>query len=113
MNDYIIETHNLTKKYGSQTSVSHLNIHVKKGRIYGLLGRNGAGKTTLFKMIMGMESIDKGTFEVGETVQVGYADQTHKDIARTDGSHVWRGNDIWKALSGQRKEYPAPYRLSD
>ena len=41
MNDYIIETHNLTKKYGSQTSVSHLNIHVKKGRIYGLLGRNG------------------------------------------------------------------------
>ena len=43
MNDYIIETHNLTKKYGSQTSVSHLNIHVKKGRIYGLLGRNGAG----------------------------------------------------------------------
>ena len=39
MNDYIIETHDLTKKYGSQTSVSHLNIHVKKGRIYGLLGR--------------------------------------------------------------------------
>ena len=75
MNDYIIETHNLTKKYGSQTSVSHLNIHVKKGRIYGLLGRNGAGKTTTMRML--------------------------------------RGNDIWKALSGQRKEYPAPYRLSD
>ena len=46
----------------------------------GVIGPNGAGKTTLFKMIMGMESIDKGTFEVGETVQVGYADQTHKDI---------------------------------
>ena len=44
MNDYIIETHNLTKKYGSQTSVSHLNIHVKKGRIYGLLGRNGVNQ---------------------------------------------------------------------
>lgn len=43
-------------------------------------GRTVPGKTTLFKMIMGMESIDKGTFEVGETVQVGYADQTHKDI---------------------------------
>ncbi|HBG7860455.1 TPA: ATP-binding cassette domain-containing protein, partial [Clostridioides difficile] len=50
MNDYIIETHNLTKKYGSQASVSHLNIHVKKGRIYGLLGRNGAGKTTTMRM---------------------------------------------------------------
>ena len=52
MNDYIIETHNLTKKYGSQTSVSHLNIHVKKGRIYGLLGRNGAGKTTTMRMLL-------------------------------------------------------------
>ena len=63
MNDYIIETHNLTKKYGSQTSVSHLNIHVKKGRIYGLLGRNGAGKTTLFRLIMGLETPDSGEFE--------------------------------------------------
>ena len=52
MNDYIIETHDLTKKYGSQTSVSHLNIHVKKGRIYGLLGRNGAGKTTTMRMLL-------------------------------------------------------------
>ena len=54
MNDYIIETHNLTKKYGSQTSVSHLNLHVKKGRIYGLLGRNGAGKTTTMRMLLGL-----------------------------------------------------------
>ena len=54
MNDYIIETHDLTKKYGSQTSVSHLNIHVKKGRIYGLLGRNGAGKTTTMRMLLGL-----------------------------------------------------------
>ena len=46
MNKYIIETKNLTKKYGSQKSVADLNIHVQKGRIYGLLGRNGAGKTT-------------------------------------------------------------------
>lgn len=42
MSDYIIETHNLTKEYGNQVSVSKLNIHVRKGRIYGLLGRNGA-----------------------------------------------------------------------
>ena len=47
---YIIETKNLTKQYGSQKSVADLNIHVQRGRIYGLLGRNGAGKTTTMKM---------------------------------------------------------------
>lgn len=50
MGNYIIETRGLTKKYGNQTSVSNLNIHVKKGRIYGLLGRNGAGKTTTMRV---------------------------------------------------------------
>lgn len=53
MSDYVIETRNLTKQYGTQMSVSDLNIHVKKGRIYGLLGRNGAGKTTTMKMLFG------------------------------------------------------------
>ena len=76
----VLRTEDLVKKYGKRTVVSHVSIDVKQGEIVGLLGPNGAGKTTLFKMIMGMESIDKGTFEVGETVQVGYADQTHKDI---------------------------------
>lgn len=51
---YIIETHNLTKQYGVLKSVSNLNIHVRKGRIYGLLGRNGAGKTTAMKMLLGL-----------------------------------------------------------
>lgn len=60
MNDYIIETHDLTKKYRSQTSVSHLNIHVKKGRIYGLLGRNGAGKTTTMRMLLGLTAPTSG-----------------------------------------------------
>lgn len=56
----LIETHDLTKKYGSQTSVSHLNIHVKKGRIYGLLGRNGAGKTTTMRMLLGLTAPTSG-----------------------------------------------------
>ena len=51
MSKYIIETKHLTKQYGSQKSVADLNIHVEKGRIYGLLGRNGAGKTTTMKML--------------------------------------------------------------
>ena len=60
MSDYIIETHDLTKKYGNQNSVSHLNIHVKKGRIYGLLGRNGAGKTTTMRMLLGLTAPTSG-----------------------------------------------------
>ena len=54
MNKYVIETKNLTKQYGTQKSVANLNIHVQKGRIYGLLGRNGAGKTTTMKMLLGL-----------------------------------------------------------
>lgn len=60
MSDYVIETRNLTKQYGTQTSVSDLNIHVKKGRIYGLLGRNGAGKTTTMKMLLGLTAPTSG-----------------------------------------------------
>lgn len=54
MSRYVIETRNLTKQYGQQKSVSGLNLHVQKGRIYGLLGRNGAGKTTTMKMLLGL-----------------------------------------------------------
>lgn len=54
MSKYVIETKNLTKQYGTQKSVANLNIHVRRGRIYGLLGRNGAGKTTTMKMMLGL-----------------------------------------------------------
>lgn len=54
MSEYVIETKNLTKQYGTQKSVANLNIHVRRGRIYGLLGRNGAGKTTTMKMMLGL-----------------------------------------------------------
>lgn len=64
MNDYIIETYNLTKQYGEQRSVSSLNIHVKKGRIYGLLGRNGAGKTTTMKMMLGLTVPTSGDVQI-------------------------------------------------
>lgn len=64
MNPYIIETRNLTKKYGEQTSVSRLNLHVKKGRIYGLLGRNGAGKTTTMRMLLGLTAPTAGEVKV-------------------------------------------------
>lgn len=64
MNDWIIETKNLTKVYGDQKSVDNLNLHVKKGRIYGLLGRNGAGKTTTMKMLLGLTQQTGGEIKI-------------------------------------------------
>ncbi|HCC1822228.1 TPA: ATP-binding cassette domain-containing protein, partial [Enterococcus faecium] len=70
MNNYVIETRNLTKQYETQKSVADLNIHVKKGRIYGLLGRNGAGKTTTMKMLLGLTEPTSGTVHIfGRNIQ--------------------------------------------
>ena len=76
----VIEAHHVAKAFGDKLLFDNLNFMLPPNGIVGVIGPNGAGKTTLFKMIMGQESIDKGEFEVGETVRVGYADQTHKDI---------------------------------
>ncbi len=64
MSDTVIKTKQLTKKYGKQTVVNKVNLNVKKGRIYGLLGRNGAGKTTIMKMILGLTTTTSGNVEV-------------------------------------------------
>lgn len=64
MSKYAIETKNLTKKYGEKKSVSDLNIHVQKNRIYGLLGRNGAGKTTTMKMLLGLTPATSGEVKI-------------------------------------------------
>lgn len=76
----VIEAHHVAKAFGDKLLFDDLNFTLPPNGIVGVIGPNGAGKTTLFKMIMGLESIDKGSFEVGETVTIGYADQTHKDI---------------------------------
>ena len=64
MDEFIIETRHLTKQYGTQKSVSDLNIHVKKGRVYGLLGRNGAGNTTTMKMLLGLTEPTSGEIKI-------------------------------------------------
>ena len=64
IDEFIIETRHLTRQYGTQKSVSDLNIHVKKGRVYGLLGRNGAGKTTTMKMLLGLTEPTSGEIEL-------------------------------------------------
>ena len=76
----VINALNVSKAFGEKLLFENLNFTLPPNGIVGIIGPNGAGKTTLFRLIMGIESVDKGTFEVGETVKIGYVDQTHKDI---------------------------------
>ena len=63
---YVIATKNLTKVYGDQVSVSSLDLHVRRGKIYGLLGRNGAGKTTTMRMLLGLTEPTQGTIRLSQ-----------------------------------------------
>jgi len=76
----VIEAIDVSKAFGDRVLFKDMNFVLPPNGIVGIIGPNGAGKTTLFRMIMGLETVDKGTFEVGETVKVGYVDQNHKDI---------------------------------
>ena len=76
----VINAVDVSKAFGEKLLFENLNFMLPPNGIVGIIGPNGAGKTTLFRLIMGMEKVDKGTFEVGETVKVGYVDQMHKDI---------------------------------
>jgi len=76
----VIEAINVGKAFGDKVLFNDLNFMLPPNGIVGVIGPNGAGKTTLFRLIMGLESVDKGTFEVGETVKLAYVDQQHKDI---------------------------------
>ena len=76
----VIEAHHVAKAFGDKLLFDDLNFTLPPNGIVGVIGPNGAGKTTLFKLIMGQEQVDNGSFEVGDTVRIGYADQTHKDI---------------------------------
>ena len=76
----VIIANNLAKAYGEKTLFGDLNFNLPPNGIVGVIGPNGAGKTTLFRLIMGLETPDSGTFEVGETVKIAYVDQSHKDI---------------------------------
>ncbi len=76
----VINAVDVSKAFGDKLLFEHLNFTLPPNGIVGVIGPNGAGKTTLFRMIMGMETVDSGTFEVGETVKIGYVDQMHKSI---------------------------------
>ena len=76
----VIEAKGVAKAYGDKLLFDDLNFSLPPNGIVGVIGPNGAGKTTLFRLIMGMEKVDRGTFEIGESVKIAYVDQQHKDI---------------------------------
>ncbi len=92
----VIEAKHVAKAYGDKLLFDDLNFMLPPNGIVGIIGPNGAGKTTLFRLIMGLETPDKGEFEVGETVKVAYVDQQHKDIDpnKTVYQVISGGNDL-------------------
>ncbi len=87
----VIEANGVSKAYGDKLLYENLTFSLPPAGIVGIIGPNGAGKTTLFKMIIGKEKPDAGTFTVGETVQIAYVDQEHDDLKPED--------TVWQAIS--------------
>ncbi len=88
----VIEAKNLSKAFGEKLLFDNLDFSLPPGGIVGVVGPNGAGKTTLFRLIMGLENPDEGTFDLGETVKVGYVDQEHEEINPN--------KNVWEIISG-------------
>ena len=94
----VIEAIGVEKAYGEKLLFSNLNFMLPPNGIVGVIGPNGAGKSTLFKLIMGIEQPDKGTFDIGETVKIAYVDQNHKDLHPDSSVYevISQGNDTFR-----------------
>jgi len=92
LGDNVIEAANLNKAFGDKLLIENLSFSLPKGGIVGVIGPNGAGKTTLFRMITGSEKPDSGTFKVGETVVLGYVDQSRDALDAK--------RSVWEEISG-------------
>jgi len=99
----VIEAMGVSKAFGDKLLFEDLNFALPPGGIVGIIGPNGAGKTTLFRMIMGMETPDKGTFKVGETVKIGYIDQAHASIDPE--------KTVWETISDSNEQLQMGGRL--
>ena len=95
LGEKVIEACNVSKSFGDKLLYDNLNFKLPRNGIVGVIGPNGAGKTTLFKLIMGLEQPDAGTFDVGETVKLAYVDQQHKSIDPDKSVYevISRGNE--------------------
>ena len=92
LGDLVIEADELTKGFGDRLLIEDLTFKLPPGGIVGIIGPNGAGKTTLFRMIIGQEKPDAGTLRVGETVKLGYVDQSRDSL---DANKT-----VWEEISG-------------
>lgn len=94
----VIEAQHVKKAFGDKVLFNDLNFMLPPNGIVGVIGPNGAGKTTLFRLIMGLEQADGGSFEVGETVKLAYVDQQHKDIDPKKSVYevVSQGNETFR-----------------
>ena len=92
----VIEASSLTKAFGDKLLVENLTFQLPPAGIVGIIGPNGAGKTTLFRMIMGEETPDGGSIDMGETVKIGYVDQRHADIDPN--------KTVWEVVSGGNEQ---------
>jgi ATP-binding cassette ChvD family protein len=103
LGDKVIEAKNVAKAFGDKLLFEDLNFSLPKGGIVGVIGPNGAGKTTLFRMIIGSEKCDGGTFEVGSTVQTAYIDQEHQALDKNKS--VWEiisEGEEWLEIGGRK-----------
>jgi ATP-binding cassette ChvD family protein len=96
LGDVVVEARHVRKGYGENLLMDDLNFTLPRGGIVGVIGPNGAGKTTLFRMITGQEKPDGGTLRIGETVQIGYVDQSRDALDD--------GKTVWEEISGGRDE---------
>src|SRR3954468_5459387 len=96
LGDTVVEARGLRKGYGDNLLIDDLDFTLPRGGIVGVIGPNGAGKTTLFRMINGAEKPDSGTLKVGETVQIGYVDQSRDTLTA--------GKTVWDEISGGEEE---------
>jgi ATPase subunit of ABC transporter with duplicated ATPase domains len=87
LGDVVVEARNLRKAYGDKLLIDDLNFTLPRGGIVGVIGPNGAGKTTLFRMITGQEKPDEGTLRLGETVKLGYVDQSRDSLSANKTVH--------------------------
>ncbi len=96
LGDVVIECKNVSKGFGDRLLIDNLNLSIPKNAIVGIIGPNGVGKSTLFRMIMGEQKPDKGDITIGDTVQLSYVDQAHKDLDKDKTVYeiVGGGNEI-------------------
>ena len=98
LGDTVLEVEGISKKFGETVLIDHLSFVVPRGAIIGIVGGNGAGKSTLFRMIAGTQQPDSGTVKVGETVTLGYVDQSRDSLEgdKTVWQEISEGNEIIK-----------------